>query len=133
MSGRYDSQVSFGQDRALIVWDRILLPDGASIQIDALPGADQSCYAGLSDKVDHHWGRVFVAAGFASILGIGTELTIDDDDRLLNAVQGSFQDTANQAGQRMVDRNLNIQPTLKVRPGWPMRVIVTRDLILRLY
>jgi type IV secretion system protein VirB10 len=131
--GRYDSQVSFGQDRALIVWDRILFPDGASIQIDALPGADQSGYAGLSDKVDNHWGRVFVAAGLASILGIGTELAIDDDDRLLNAVQGSFQDTANQAGQRMVDRNLNIQPTLKVRPGWPMRVIVTRDLILRPY
>lgn len=131
--GRYDSQVSFGQDRALIVWDRVLFPDGASIQIDALPGADQSGYAGLSDKVDNHWGRVFVAAGLASILGIGTELAIDDDDRLLNAVQGSFQDTANQAGQRMVDRNLNIQPTLKVRPGWPMRVIVTRDLILRPY
>lgn len=131
--GRYDSQVSFGQDRALIVWDRILFPDGASVQIDALPGTDQSGYAGLSDKVDNHWGRVFVAAGLASILGIGTELAIDDDDRLLNAVQGSFQDTANQAGQRMVDRNLNIQPTLKVRPGWPMRVIVTRDLILRPY
>lgn len=131
--GRYDSQVSFGQDRALIVWDRVLFPDGASVQIDALPGADQSGYAGLSDKVDNHWGRVFVAAGLASILGIGTELAIDDDDRLLNAVQGSFQDTANQAGQRMVDRNLNIQPTLKVRPGWPMRVIVTRDLILRPY
>lgn len=132
--GRYDSQVSFGQERALIVWDRVLFPDGASIKIDALPGADQSGYAGLKDKVDNHWGRVFVAAGLASLLGIGTELAIDDnDDGLVRAVRDGFQDTANQAGQRIVDRNLNIQPTLKVRPGWPLRVIVTRDLILRPY
>ena len=131
--GRYDSRVAFGQDRALIVWDRVLFPNGASIQIDALPGADQSGYAGLSDKVDNHWGRVFVAAGLASILGIGSELAIDDDDRIANAVRDSFRDTANQAGQRIVDRNLGIQPTLKVRPGWPLRVIVTRDLILRPY
>lgn len=132
--GRYDSQVSFGQERALIVWDRVLFPNGASIEIDALPGADQSGYAGLKDKVDNHWGRVFVAAGLASLLGIGTELAINDnDDSLVRAVRDGFQDTANQAGQRIVDRNLNIQPTLKVRPGWPLRVIVTRDLVLRPY
>ncbi|MEQ8936799.1 MAG: TrbI/VirB10 family protein [Amphiplicatus sp.] len=131
--GRYDSQVSFGQDRALIVWDRVLFPNGASLQIDAMPGADAAGYAGLSDKVDNHWGRVFVAAGLASLLGIGTELAVNDDDGLARAIRDSYQDTANQAGQRIVDRNLNIQPTLKVRPGWPLRVIVTRDLVLRPY
>lgn len=132
--GRYDSRVAFGQDRALIVWDRIIFPNGASLEIDVLPGADQSGYAGLSDKIDHYWGRVFVAAGLATLLGIGTELAIDDDnDGLARAMRDGFQDTANQAGQRIVDRNLNIQPTLKVRPGWPLRVIVTRDLILRPY
>ena len=131
--GRYDSQVSFGQDRALIVWDRVLLPDGASLQIDAMPGADAAGYAGLADRVDNHWGRVFVAAGLASLLGVGTELAIDDADGLTRAIRDSYQDTANQAGQRIVDRNLNIQPTLKVRPGWPLRVIVTRDLVLRPY
>ncbi|HPE32842.1 MAG TPA: TrbI/VirB10 family protein, partial [Parvularculaceae bacterium] len=82
---------------------------------------------------DNHWGRVFVAAGLASLLGIGTELAVDDDDGLTRAIRDSYQDTANQAGQRIVDRNLNIQPTLKVRPGWPLRVIVTRDLVLRSY
>ncbi|WP_428408694.1 TrbI/VirB10 family protein [Hyphococcus sp.] len=131
--GRYDSQVSFGQDRALIVWDRVLFPNGASLQIGAMPGTDAAGYAGLSDKVDNHWGRVFVAAGLASLLGIGTELAVDDDDGLTRAIRDSYQDTANQAGQRIVDRNLNIQPTLKVRPGWPLRVIVTRDLVLRPY
>ncbi len=132
--GRYDSQVSFGQERALVVWDRIIMPNGASIQIDALPGADQSGYAGLKDKVDNHWGRVFVAAGLATLLGVGTELAFDEDETgIARAVRDGFQDTTNQAGQRIVDRNLNIQPTLKVRPGWPVRVIVTRDLVLRPY
>ena len=132
--GRYDSQVSFGQDRALVVWDRIIFPDGTSIQIAGLPGADQSGFAGLSDRVDNHWGRVFTAAGLATLLGVGTELAFDDeDDGLARAVRDGFQDTTNQAGQRIVYRNLNIQPTLRVRPGWPLRVIVTRDLILRPY
>ncbi|MEM6651847.1 MAG: TrbI/VirB10 family protein, partial [Pseudomonadota bacterium] len=132
--GRYDSQVSFGQDRALVVWDRIIFPDGASLQIAALPGADQAGYSGLSDKVDNQWGRVFTAAGLATLLGIGTELAFDDDETgIARAVRDGFQDTTNQAGQRIVDRNLNVQPTLRVRPGWPLRVIVTRDLILRPY
>lgn len=130
--GRYDSRVSFGQERALIVWDRIIFPNGSSIQIDALPGADLGGYAGLSDKVDNHWGRVFTAAGLATLLGIGSELAFDDDDNeIARAIRDGTQDTTNQAGQRIVDRNLNIQPTLKVRPGWPLRVIVTRDLILQ--
>ena len=132
--GRYDSRVSFGQERALVVWDRVLFPNGASIQIEALPGADQEGYAGLSDRVDNHWGRVFTAAGLATLLGVGTELAFDDDETgIARAVRDGFQDTTNQAGQRIVDRNLNIQPTLRVRPGWPLRVIVTRDLILRPY
>lgn len=132
--GRYDSRVSFGQERALVVWDRVLFPSGASIQIDALPGADTQGHAGLSDRVDNHWGRVFTAAGLATLLGVGTELAFDNDDTgIARAVRNGFQDTTNQAGQRIVDRNLNIQPTLRVRPGWPLRVIVTRDLILRPY
>lgn len=130
--GRYDSRVSFGQERALIVWDRIIFPNGSSVQIDALPGADLGGYAGLSDKVDNHWGRVFTAAGLATLLGIGSELAFDDDDNeIARAIRDGAQDTTNQAGQRIDDRNLNIQPTLKVRPGWPLRVIVTRDLILQ--
>lgn len=126
--GRYQSEVSFGQDRALLIWDRIIFPDGASIQISA-PGADAGGYAGVADRTDHHWDRVFAAAGLATILGIGAELGSDDDD-IERAVRRGISDTVNQAGQRAVDRSLGIQPTIKVRPGWPVRVIVTRDLIL---
>lgn len=128
--GRYQSDVSFGQDRALVVWDRIMFPDGSSIQI-AEPGADGQGYAGLSDRTDHHWGRVFTAAGLATILGIGSELGAGDEGDIKRAIRRGTSDTLNQAGQRIVDRNLGIQPTLRIRPGWPVRVLVTRDLILR--
>ena len=128
--GRYQSEVSFGQDRALVTWDRIIFPDGSSIVISA-PGADAQGYAGLSDRTDHHWGRVFAAAGLATILGIGAELGSDGDGDIERAIRRGTTDTINQAGQRVVDRNLGIQPTIRVRPGWPVRVVVTRDLILR--
>ena len=130
--GRYDSRVSFGQSRALLVWDRILFPDSTSIQISALPGTDQRGFSGLSDRVDNHYGRLLGAIGLATILGVGSELTFGDDESdLVEAIRDSVQDSTNQAGQRIVDRNLNIQPTIRVRPGWPLRVIVTQDLILR--
>ena len=129
--GRYQSEVSFGQDRALVVWDRIIFPDGSSIQISE-PGADGEGYAGLSDRTDHHWDRVFAAAGLATILGIGAELgPSSEDEDIVRAIRRGTTDTVNQAGQRVVDRSLGIQPTIRIRPGWPVRVVVTRDLILR--
>jgi len=132
--GRYDSRVSFGQSRALVVWDRIIMPDSSSILVDSLPGTDQSGFAGLRDRVDNHFGRLILGVGLATLLGVGTELTFGDDESdVVQAIRDSVQDSTNRAGQRIVDRNLNIQPTLKVRPGWSLRVIVTRDLILRPY
>ena len=128
--GRYQSEVSFGQDRALVTWSRIIFPDGSSVVISA-PGADVQGYAGLADRTDHHWGRVFAAAGLATLLGIGAELGASDEGDIERAIRRGTGDTVNQAGQRVVDRNLGVQPTIKVRPGWPVRVIVTRDLILR--
>lgn len=128
--GRYQSEVSFGQDRALVTWDRIIFPDGSSIVISA-PGADAQGYSGLSDRTDHHWDRVFAAAGLATILGIGAELGSDGDGDIERAIRRGTTDTINEAGQRVVDKQLGIQPTIRVRPGWPVRVVVTRDLILR--
>ncbi|MBO6635942.1 MAG: TrbI/VirB10 family protein [Parvibaculum sp.] len=129
--GRYQSEVSFGQERALLIWDRIILPDGSSLQISE-PAADAQGYAGVSDRTDHHWDRVFAAAGLATLLGIGSELGSDDDD-VERAIRRGFGDSVSEAGQRVVDRNLGIQPTIRIRPGWPVRVIVTRDLVLRPY
>ena len=129
--GRYQSAVSFGQERALLIWDRIILPDGSSLQISE-PAADAQGYSGVSDRTDHHWDRVFAAAGLATLLGIGSELGSEDDD-VERAIRRGFGDSVSEAGQRVVDRNLGIQPTIRIRPGWSVRVIVTRDLVLRPY
>ncbi len=128
--GRYQSEVSFGQDRALVVWDRILMPDGSSITISE-PGSDASGYAGLTDRTDHHWDKVFAAAGLATLLGIGAELGPGDDGDIERAIRRGTTDTINEAGQRAVDRSLSVQPSITIRPGWPVRVIVTKDLVLR--
>ena len=130
--GSYDSVVAFGQSRALLVWQRIILPDGSSIQIDNLPATDAAGYAGLSDKVDYHTWRLLKGVALSTLLGVGTELSIGNDESdLVRTLRQSTQQSANQAGQQIVSKNLNIQPTITVRPGWPLRVIVHKDLVLR--
>ncbi|MEP3890738.1 MAG: TrbI/VirB10 family protein [Hellea sp.] len=131
--GRYDSVIAFGQSRALVVWTRLILPNGDSIQLDNLPGSDSQGFAGLKDKVDKHTWQFIKGAALSSLLSIGAELASDDGDRLTRALQNAGQDTANIAGQRIIDRNLNVQSTLKVRQGWRFNVIVSRDLILKPY
>ncbi len=132
--GVYDSQVTFGQSRLLLVWTRLLLPNGHSIVLERQPGADASGQAGLEDGVDHHWGSLFKAALLSTILAVGTELGSDQNDSdIVRALRRGAGDTLNQAGQQVVRRNLNIQPTLTIRPGHPVRVIVTRDLVLQPY
>lgn len=128
--GRYQSEVSFGQDRALVVWDRILMPDGSSITISE-PGSDTAGYAGFKDRTNHHWDRVFAAAGLATLLGIGAELGPGEDGDIERAIRRGAGDTINEAGQRAVDRSLGVQPSITIRPGWPVRVLVTKDLVLR--
>ena len=130
--GRYQSEVSAGQDRALILWERIIFPDGRSLRI-AEPATDASGAGGVADRTDNHWRRVFTAAGLATILGVGAELGSESEDDIARAIRRGTADTINQAGQRVVERNLGIQPTIRIRPGWPVRVLVTRDLILAPY
>lgn len=131
--GEYDNGVSFGQRRVLLVWSRLIFPNGRSIVLERLPGADASGYAGLEDGVDHHWGDLAKAAGLATLLAFTAELATDDDDRLLQALQDGAVDTVNDAGQQIVQRQLAVAPTLTIRPGFPLRVIVSRDLVLEPY
>ncbi|MES0069394.1 TrbI/VirB10 family protein [Mesorhizobium sp. M0074] len=132
--GTYDSVVAFGQRRALLVWQRILLPDGSSIEIDNLPATDTAGYAGLEDKVDFHTWQLMKGVALATLLGVGTELSLGEDESdLVKAIRESAQQNVSRAGQRITEKNLNIQPTITVRPGWPLRVIVHKDLVLRPY
>jgi type IV secretion system protein TrbI len=131
--GQYDSNVQFGQNRVLLVWNRLIFPNGRSIILERQPGADAEGFAGLQDGVDYHWWDLAKAAGLSTLLSIGAELGASSDDRLISAIRSGGQDTINDAGQQIVQRQLNVAPTLTVRPGLPVRIIVTRDLVLEPY
>jgi type IV secretion system protein VirB10 len=131
--GEYSNDVGFGQRRVLLVWKRLILPNGRSIVLERQPGADAQGYAGLQDGVDYHWWDLAKAAGLSTLLSVGAELAVDDQDRLLRAIRNGGQDTINDAGQQIIRRQLNVAPTLTIRPGFPVRVIVTRDLVLEPY
>jgi type IV secretion system protein VirB10 len=135
--GEYDARVTAGQRRVLLVWTRLLMPDGSSITLDRTVGADAAGNAGLEDGVDWHWKRLLSGAALSSLIGIGAELAQpddrSDDNRIVVATQRSTQDTVNQVGQDITKRNLDIQPTLTIRAGYPVRIVVQRDLLLKPY
>jgi type IV secretion system protein TrbI len=135
--GVYDSQVAFGQSRVLLVWTRLIMPDGRSIVLERQQGADVGGYSGLEDEVDNHWAELFKAALLSTILGVGAELGSGADTGsntdIIQALRLSAANSLNQTGQQVVRRNLNIQSTLTIKPGFPVRVIVNRDLVLEPY
>jgi len=132
--GVYDSQISFGQDRVLLVWTRLIMANGRSIVLERQPGADTQGFTGLEDEVDQHWGRLAMAAALSTVLGVGSELgATNNDSAVVTALRRGTSDSLNQTGQQVVRRNLNIQPTITIRPGFPVRVIVNRDLVLAPY
>lgn len=128
--GKYDSVVAFGQRRALVVWQRLILPDGGSIRLDNMPATDPAGYAGLTDKVDFHTWTLLKGVAIATLLGVGSELSISGESDLVQAIRESAQSNTSRAGDQITQRNLDIQPTITIRPGAPVRVLVTRDLIL---
>ncbi|MGE3744209.1 MAG: TrbI/VirB10 family protein [Sphingomonadaceae bacterium] len=128
--GDYDADVAFGQNRVLLAWNRLILPDGRSIVLERQPASDTQGFAGLQDGTDYHWGGVLKAALVSTLLGAGAELGSGDDGNLARAFRRGTQDSINRAGEQVVSRELNVRPTLTIRPGFPVRVLVTRDLVL---
>jgi type IV secretory pathway VirB10-like protein len=135
--GRYDSQVSFGQRRVLLVWTRLILPDTSSIALDRLPGIDPAGYAGLEDGIDWHWDRILAGAALSTLLGVGAELAAPQrsgsEGQIVIATRQGVQDTVNEVGKEVTKKNLDVQPTLTIRPGFQLRVIVSKDMVLRPY
>ena len=123
--------VAFGQKRALVVWQRIVLPDGSSVRLDNVPAADLAGYAGLEDKVNFHEWRLLKGIALSTLLGVGSELSIGGDGDLVRALRESAQTNGARAGEAIVSRNLDVQPTLTVRPGWPVRAVLHKDLVLK--
>src|SRR4029077_1420691 len=113
--GIYDSQVAFGQSRVLLVWTRLIMPNGRSIVLERQPGADTAGCAGLEDEVDNHWGALFKAALLSTLLGVRQRtwfhLRPGSNNDVITALRRGSSDSLNQTGQKVVQRNLDIQPT----------------------
>lgn len=127
--GSYDSVVAFGQKRALIVWQRIVMPNGSSLRIDNVPASDAAGYAGLQDKVDFHTWQLLKGVVLSTLLGVGSQLTLSGQSDLVQAVRLSTQDTVSRAGDQITRASLGVQPTITIRPGTPVRLVVHKDLV----
>lgn len=128
--GAYDSVIAFGQSRALVVWQRIVWPDGSSIKLDNEPAADQSGYGGVADKVDYHTWALLKGVAISTLLGAGTSVSFSGGSDLVQAIRESAQQNAANAGNQITARNLQVQPTITIRPGFRIVLLVHRDLVL---
>lgn len=136
--GMYDSRITFGQSRVLLIWQRLRFPNGYSLELEAMPGVDLSGYAGVKDKVNNHWGKVTGSVILSSILAGAMAVSQGDEFSALqtDAAQAASQGAAkqvNQVGSQIVQRSINVQPTLEIRPGQRVGVMVHKDLALTPY
>lgn len=130
--GRYDHQVASGQQRAMVVWERLLFPDASSVALDKMPATDPAGYSGLRDRVDPHAGRLLAGVLMSTLLGVGAELgrSQGGNGDIADAIRDSMQQSGSKAGEQLTQRALEVKPTLRIRPGWPVRALVNRDLVL---
>jgi len=131
--GSYESGIGFGQDRLALIWNRVILPNGKSLALDNLPGSDAQGFAGLKDGIDRHLDRLAVAAGLSTLLSIGAQAGSAGDSDIAQAIRDGITDTAGRTGSDIVQRQLAVPPTITIRPGFPLRVLVGQDLILEPY
>ncbi len=137
--GTYDSRVVYGQERVLVAWNRVVLPDGSSINLGAMPGLDMAGYSGFTDEVDNHYLRIFGSALLMSLITGGTAYAVDsasgstalgtDTTTLQDEMTSVLADQLGQTSAMMLEKNLSIQPTLEIRPGYQFNVVVTKDVV----
>ncbi len=133
--GRYSSVVGNGENRVLVAWQRLILPNGDSIVLDAMPGTNQEGQSGLHDRVDYHFAKLAQAAALSTAIAYGGNLAINPNSTSTNqdVVGNTIAQEGSQIGQKIIDRQLNVQPTITIRPGWPFRVLVNADIELKPY
>lgn len=133
--GRYDSKVSFGQDRVLVVWTDLIFPNGATLQIGGMAGTDAEGYGGFKDKVDRHLFRTFGSAALIAIIGTGIDMampessTLATQDTASDAARRNFAESFGRVAEQTISKNLNVQPTVRIRPGYKFNVLVDQDII----
>lgn len=141
--GKFNSNISFGQERVQIVFNRLTLPNQKSINLGTMYGTDQMGQSGTTDKVNNHMTKVWTSVLLSAILGGGTAAITHEDDRYDNNGNEkiSYGDEAGKAagaqmlsvGAKYTDRLLNVQPTLEIRPGYTVGLMVGKDLLLEPY
>jgi type IV secretory pathway VirB10-like protein len=131
--GAYDAQVSYLQSRALVVWTRLIFPDGRSLDLDRMIGTDAAGQSGLADRVDNHTGKLLTAGLLSTLFSVGANAATvggGDNSDIAYAIRESAGRSVENAGDKIVGRQLDVQPTITVRPGARVRVLVSRDLVL---
>jgi len=137
--GRYSSQIAYGQSRVLVAWDELIMPNGNRINLRGMSGADGIGQAGFNDQVDNHFFRIWGSALMISILGVGVQLSQPQNSSVNNSPSASQQATGaaasslNQAGSKVLERNIDISPTLSIRPGYMFNVIVNKSIVMPAY
>lgn len=135
LMGRYDSKVSFGQSRVLVVWTDIIFPNGSTLQIGGMAGTDAEGYGGFNDQVDNHYFKTFGSAVLLAVIGAGMDMAIPESSTLStqetasDAARRSFAETFGRVAERTISKNLDVQPTLEIRPGYQFNVLVDQDII----
>lgn len=133
--GRYDSKVSFGQSRVLVVWTDIVYPNGSTLQIGGMAGTDAEGYGGFRDKVDRKWLETFGSAILIALIGTGIDMAIPQNNDPFNsnspedAARINFAETFGRTAEQTIQRNMDVQPTLEIRPGYQFNVLVDQDIV----
>lgn len=133
--GRYDSKVSFGQERVLVVWTDLIFPNGSTLQIGGMAGTDAEGYGGFQDKVDRHLWRTFGSAALVAIIGTGIDMSMPESSTLAtqetasDAARRNFAESFGRVAEQTISKNLNVQPTIRVRPGYKFNILVDQDII----
>lgn len=133
--GRYDSKVSFGQERVLVVWTDLIFPNGSTLQIGGMAGTDSEGYGGFKDKVDRHLLRTFGSAALVALIGTGIDMAVPESSTLAtqdtasDAVRRNFAESFGRVAEQTISKNLNVQPTIRIRPGYKFNVLVDQDII----
>ena len=133
--GRYDSKVSFGQERVLVVWTDLIFPNGSTLQIGGMAGTDAEGYGGFKDKVDRHLWRTFGSAALVALIGTGIDMSMPENSTLAtqdtasDAARRNFAEVFGRAAEQTISKNLNVQPTVRIRPGYKFNVLVDEDIV----
>ena len=133
--GRYDAEVAFGQSRVLVIWTDLIFPNGSTLQIGGMAGTDAEGYGGFRDKVDRHLLRTFGSAALVALIGAGIDMSLPSDQRdrerdtASDAARRSFAETFGRVAERTIGKNLDVQPTLSIRPGYVFNVLVDQDIV----